>query len=228
MNENCGGDKPRIVDVPEFRVWRDGQGGDAGACLPDHPTGASRLQETLTPAFQPLTTRDPVDAGLPAPVMDTLFSTTDANVYAILDAAKCTGLPELLGESGLPHTCLFQGQALDDLGDVAPWLVALRPDAPFTRHLFSDDETDPPWFLWNKELALFLHSPVSLDEVRAHFRHFTKVSDAQGKSYFFRFYDARSLPGYLRTLEPEKRLRFFGPVVRFFCPAGTALHMIER
>lgn len=43
--------------------------------------------------------------------------------YAVLDAAKIPNLPELLAASQLPHRCLLQGQAFENLANVAPWLV---------------------------------------------------------------------------------------------------------
>lgn len=45
--------------------------------------------------------------------------------FAILDGAKIGNLPEVLTASGLPHRCLFQGDAFDTLGDAAPWIVQL-------------------------------------------------------------------------------------------------------
>ena len=51
-----------------------------------------------------------------------IFAET-VRTYAILDAAKAPGLPELLAASELEHRCLFKGDTYEELKDVAPWIV---------------------------------------------------------------------------------------------------------
>jgi len=119
--------------------------------------------------------------------------------------------------------CLFQGAARDELRDVAPWIVELNPTADLTRALLSRDDRDPPWFLWDKEMTIFLRSSETLENVRRHFRKFTKVQDEDGKVFYFRFYEPEILPGYLAGLNSEKRRAFMGPVAQIWCPTGRAL-----
>lgn len=111
--------------------------------------------------------------------------------YALLDAAKVFGLPERLAASGLEHRCLFIGQALTDFADVAPWLIRLEPDAPFTRSLFVTG--DAPWQLWDKEPGIVMRSPAGLDELWRHFRKFVKIRGPEGAWLYFRFWDGRML-----------------------------------
>lgn len=47
-------------------------------------------------------------------------SAAPLQAYAILDASKVTGLPDLLETSGLEYGCLFKGDAYDEMKDVAP------------------------------------------------------------------------------------------------------------
>ncbi|MDP0925656.1 DUF4123 domain-containing protein [Paracoccus onubensis] len=107
--------------------------------------------------------------------------------YAILDAAKVTNLPELLGASGLEHRCLFKGNAYDDLKDVAPWLVRLEEGNDFTRRLF----TGPDGIngLWDKEPGIYVRSRGILDEIFRHFRKFTRLRDKKDQWRYFRFWD---------------------------------------
>lgn len=107
--------------------------------------------------------------------------------YAILDAAKIPGLPELLIASGLEHRCLFQGGAYEELKDVAPWIVRLEESNNLTRNLFT--RSGAGWHLWDDEPGIYLRSRGTLDEMWGHFRKFTRVQDEQGKWFYFRFWE---------------------------------------
>lgn len=135
-------------------------------------------------------------------------------LYAILDAAKVTNLPELLESSKLHYECLFKGQAYEELKTVAPYIVELEEGNDFTRHLFSqprqDDGqpiTDPthsdnvPWFLWNKEPGIYIRSRAVLQELQHHFRKFTKTKmQEDGRQVLFKFNNPYVLSGYLRNI----------------------------
>lgn len=110
--------------------------------------------------------------------------------YAILDAAKMPYLlTGLLEASNLHFQCLFQGDAEEDLGEVPPYLVSIENENHFTKALFTD--LDPPAGLWSKDLGIFLRSRASFDELRRHFRRFTRVQDRGGKWRYFRFWEGR-------------------------------------
>ena len=118
------------------------------------------------------------------------FEVPPMGTYAILDAAK---MPYLLtGElehSSLQYQSLFQGDAQEELGEYAPYIVKLEDGNDFTRKLFTD--LKPPLGLWEKELGIFIRSRADLPTLRKHFRKFTKVQDENGKWYYFRFWEGR-------------------------------------
>lgn len=118
-----------------------------------------------------------------------LFGQADPalQTFALLDAARIPGLVEILAASDLGHRCLFVGDALDELGDVAPWLVELKPDHKFTQNLFTAD--DAPWAYWDAEPGIFLRAPGPLDAVRRHLRKSTRVPTESGDIQFFRFWE---------------------------------------
>lgn len=121
--------------------------------------------------------------------------------FAILDGAKIANLPEVLTASGLPHRCLFQGDAFDTLGDAAPWIVQLEADSSLTRQLFTKG-AEPTQF-WDREPGLYLRSPQDLDALWQHFRTFTRVRNSQGEWVVFRFWEPHVAQacleaGYLR------------------------------
>lgn len=133
---------------------------------------------------------------VPAALRDALFGQGELikgrailplHTYAILDAAKVMGLVEMLETSGLDHTCLFKGEAAQELRDVAPYLVRLEEANAFTRNLFT--KGDAGWQMWDREPGIYLRSQASLDELRRHFRKFTKAQDEHGKWLYFRFWD---------------------------------------
>ena len=113
--------------------------------------------------------------------------------YAILDAAKVSGLAETLENSDLPHDCLFANA--DDLGAVAPWLVQLEPDAALTRNLFT--RANGPPALWDADAGVLLRSRMALPALRAHLRRFTMAQTDAPEPVFFRFWDPRVMARYL-------------------------------
>lgn len=111
---------------------------------------------------------------------------------ALLDAAKHRFIPELLEASGLPHACLFQGQAAEAMRDVAPWLVALAPGHPLTRALFTDG--DGPADLWRCNLGPILRCAADFDEIRRQLRRFVRLRRAGSDEWlYFRFWEGHVL-----------------------------------
>ncbi len=120
--------------------------------------------------------------------LEEVFSFDEAHVYAVVDAAKVFGLPELLNASGLEHRFLYYGHAEEDWGDVAPWLVRLDPNHGLTRQFFLAGE-DEASLSFQKSVALFLISTEGFDAVSAHLRRFTKMKAEDGRVLMLRFYD---------------------------------------
>lgn len=137
--------------------------------------------------------------------------------FAILDAAKIHDLPELLIGSGLEHKCLFTGDALDELGHVAPWIVRLEDGNNFTRALFTQTDPPTPWTHWAKDAGIYLRSTASLEDLWAHFRKFTKVrveglpDDHRGAWQYFRFYDPEQAAIYFDAIRawPDRMAQFY-------------------
>ncbi|MCK2168554.1 DUF4123 domain-containing protein [Thalassospira xiamenensis] len=112
--------------------------------------------------------------------------------YAILDAAKMPYLlTSHLEESGLRYQSLFQGAAQKELAEQAPYLVELKQDNRLTRTLFTGP--DGACGLWEKEPGIYIRSRASFDDVRNHFRKFTRICDEKGKWYYFRFWEGANL-----------------------------------
>lgn len=137
--------------------------------------------------------------------------------FAILDAAKIPDFPEILTGSGLEHQCLFIGDALEELGHVAPWIVQLEDDNSFTRNLFTETDPPSPWTHWSKDAGIYLRSTASLADLCQHFRKFTKVrmdgipAGDRAAWQFFRFYDPEQAALYFDAIRgwPDRMAQFY-------------------
>lgn len=107
------------------------------------------------------------------------------------------------------------------MADIAPYLVELLPEHPFTRLLFTQSDHKAGSRLWGDQAASFIVSPLGLNALQAHLRLFAQIADQKtGRRLFFRFY----APEVLRTLVaglPEDRLGEIGRGIRrFICHDG--------
>ena len=139
------------------------------------------------------------------------------HVYAILDAARDVRIYPALLDADSDYCCLYRGDLAQELAEVAPYLVTLEPQAPFT-----------PWLLshgWGGSWGVFLASSAPLEVLRRHFRRFLMVYDEAGKPLYFRYYDPRVLRVYLPTCNATELDTVFGPVKRY-CVEGEDDHTL--
>jgi hypothetical protein len=167
-----------------------------------------------------------VPPGLRNPLFGQPADAPYLRTYAILDAAKIANLPLRLETAGLDHACLFQGKALQDLGNAGPWIVSLRDDNSFTRALFTaSGTTNPPGSLWDQEPGIYIRSALPIDTLRQHFRKFTRIPDDAGKWYLFRFWEAAYLADFLQNSPPSTLAHFFmdGQIAAIYAIADRAM-----
>lgn len=166
--------------------------------LPTQEQGPGILQADFIGAFTPLDDQFGVleKAYLPDGLEDVVF-VSGTFTYAVIDSAAVPGIINLAEADGLEARCLFTGDMEDDLGEVAPWIISLRPKTALTRYLFTEGRG--PWQLWRKPPILLVQTAASLDDLRAHLRKFTRVRTEDGAWLFFRFWE----PPVLRTLRKD-------------------------
>jgi hypothetical protein len=136
-----------------------------------------------------------------------LFTPEDQSAYAVLDGASVPDLQERLAAAKEDHCCLYRGELGPDLAEVAPYLVKLRRDSPFTQAIFTEG--------WGNHWGIFAVTPVGLEALRRHFRRFLRVRDHTGQVLYFRYYDPRVLRLYLPTCLRSEIATVYGPVSRF-------------
>ncbi|MHC4111575.1 MAG: DUF4123 domain-containing protein [Planctomycetota bacterium] len=139
-------------------------------------------------------------------LVEHLFSQFETNLYAVLDGASVPELPQILWEHEPENICLYRGELEPDMAEVAPYLVKLEYDHPFTKLVC---ETG-----WGKHWGIFVITPVEVDirAMRQHFRKFLMVYDPDGELIYFRYYDPRVLRVYLPTCNAEDINIVFGPI----------------
>jgi hypothetical protein len=133
----------------------------------------------------------------------------DMPAYAILDGARNELLlGQLHGDDAPRWRCLFAGELEPDMAAVAPYLVELEPDAPWTKRLLGEG--------WGQNFGIFLTSELALPPLWRHLRNQVRVYGPDLEPLFFRFYDPRVLRGWLPTCDARQLAEFFGPVRFFF------------
>ncbi|WP_237402715.1 DUF4123 domain-containing protein [Rhodovulum sulfidophilum] len=98
--------------------------------------------------------------------------------------------------------CLFEQDAQEMLGDVAPYLVALDHAPELLRRLFT--RSDQTTALWGRETAVILRSDAGIVSLRRHLRRFTQIPDMEGKPRFLRFYDPVVMGHILTGLKDDE------------------------
>jgi hypothetical protein len=141
--------------------------------------------------------------------------------YTILDGAACEDLIPMLEEHDPDHCCLYAGDLDDDVEEVAPYLIRLEADHPFTAWLIES--------IGHKPWGIFFKAPSTLRELRKHFRQFLIVKGPEGESLYFRFYDPRVFSTFLPTCDPDQIEDLFGPVAVFISGAeGKAIQSFHE
>ena len=145
-----------------------------------------------------------------------LFTVNGTYVYAILDGASIPDLLDRLYGDTPPaqHECLFLGTLEPDMIAVAPYLVRLDPQAPFTDWLIDSG--------WGRHWGIYARSRLDFQSIRYHFRSLTAIYDEAGQRYrCFRYYDPRVLRSILPSCQEPQLAEMFGPVEAYLLEGDT-------
>jgi hypothetical protein len=128
--------------------------------------------------------------------------------YALIDAAQDSSIAINLEAFNSPARCLFDGDVADDLAEVGPWLVEL------TRF---DDAWD--WFAeagYGKNWGILMHSRLELPRLKTQLKRFLKITDENGKSFFFKYYRPKHLNAYLPVFDAVQMESFMRGIETIF------------
>lgn len=147
----------------------------------------------------------------------TLWTQSDAHVYAVIDASQVPGLTEVLLKADiLGWDCLHRGALPPDEAAKAPYLVELKPNSPFTDWLLLDaSATMENW-------GVLVVSALGLRPLREHLRDLNEAQTPQGQRFTLRWYDRRILRVLLPSLSAPQLLQFFGPITAIAQPTPKA------
>lgn len=157
---------------------------------------------------------DRVDA-----IREKLYREEGGAIFAILDGASIPGLLQKLADEEPEHICLYRGDLEPDIEEVAPYLVRLEAEAPFTDWVIERG--------WGNHWGIFAESGGDLHQLRLHFRRFLTVHDPGGKPLLFRYYDPRVLRNFLPTCTPEDLAGLFGPVESYLMEDESGAAMLR-
>lgn len=122
--------------------------------------------------------------------------------HAIIDGAGCPELLDQLEMHQPEHDCLYRGALEPEVAQVAPWLVQLSHDDPFTDWLLAAG--------WGQAWFTLALGTEPLPLLRIHLRRLLKAQLPDGRIVYFRFYDPRVLRIYLPTCAPATVTRILG------------------
>jgi len=140
-----------------------------------------------------------------------LFADPNASVFALLDGASVAGLVQKLWETKPEHYCLFPGELEPDMAEVAPYVVKLDPDAPFTQWVMDG--------AWGNHWGVFAVAPATGRQMRGHCRSLVEVFGPDGDPMIFRYYDPRVLRTFLPTCQAQELNEMFGPTLTYWAEA---------
>jgi hypothetical protein len=127
----------------------------------------------------------------------------EGNYFAIVDCAREPDLLALINRVDEEFCAFDETREPDDLGETAPFLLALTPASHGLADVF--EET------WGRGHAVFLVSPRPFLEVYQHLISLV-TWDEQGNLGSARFWDPRRLGDHLARLTPVEGEDFFGPL----------------
>src|SRR5687767_2130364 len=93
-----------------------------------------------------------------AGIAGVLFGKSETPVFTVLDGASAPGLVKKLYELEPEHCCLYRGELPPDMASVAPYLVKLEPDDPFTELVCTEG--------WGAHWGIFASSTATLRALR--------------------------------------------------------------
>jgi pSer/pThr/pTyr-binding forkhead associated (FHA) protein len=144
---------------------------------------------------------------------------TQANLYAVLDAAREPTVIARLKASGEEHASLYDGEQGEELSAFGPWLVKLPPDKPLLEQLVRDG--------WGKSWGVYLTCRLPFKEVRRHLRQFLLAKLPDGRQVCFRYYDPRVLRTYFPTCTAAEAAAFVGPIDRYLVESADDAELSE-
>lgn len=118
-------------------------------------------------------------------------------IYLLIDAARSAEIVPVIEALSDTAQCLFDGEAREDLGHLAPWLVPLDRSSAVLE-----------WFVetcLGKDRGIFLQAGPVARHVKSSLKRSLMVTDETGREMFFKFYRPSVLRSYFPELSADQR-----------------------
>lgn len=130
-------------------------------------------------------------------------------LFAVLDAARNEGIPDLLEHLDIPYRSLYHGPEGDALAPVAPYLAELTRHPNAARRLLQEG--------WGDARGMFLSATGTLVALRRHLRRLLLAELGEDRErVLFRFYDPRVLRAILPVCTDHQKRILFGEAIECF------------
>ena len=130
-------------------------------------------------------------------------ASSEAPLYAVVDAARDARILQLLRESVDEYRSLYEGLAGEPFAHVAPYIVRLDPDSHLCESLVREG--------WGRRWGFFATCRAPLRELRRQLRRLLVVRNEETRSrMYFRFYDPAVLRVFVEASTPLQRSELFG------------------
>lgn len=145
-----------------------------------------------------------------------LWTQTDARVYAVISAAEVPGLLNQLTQQNVAGwDGLHRGALPPDEAAKATYVAELRAESPFTDWLLgAASATLPNW-------GVLVVSTQGLRAMREHLRSLADAQTPQGQRFVLRWFDRPVLKALLPSLSPAQLQTFFGDSSAIVVPAAS-------
>ncbi|MDR0332282.1 MAG: DUF4123 domain-containing protein [Dysgonamonadaceae bacterium] len=121
--------------------------------------------------------------------------------YVLIDGALWGNDLRKAKQKNKNRCSLYKGATGKELDSAAPYLFCVEADSEFEKWV---KEQDPA-----KRHVMWLHSSVTLEELRKHFRRFLRMKNEKGTYIYFRFYSPRVFNCVFPHLTEVQRCDFF-------------------
>jgi pSer/pThr/pTyr-binding forkhead associated (FHA) protein len=173
---------------------------------PPPPPPIERVPPPTPPAeVIPAAALDSYEAATPDGRLLHILSNQPQTLMALIDAIHDAQVLELLRNTREEYQSLYRS---DKNASIAPYLVRLPPRSELLKQMIQRG--------WGHQWGVYLTSPLSLPELREHFRTSLMVSMPDGMELFSRFYDPIFFRTFLQTCTADEADKFFGPITSYF------------
>jgi hypothetical protein len=153
----------------------------------------------------PAAALDSYEAATPDGRLLHILSNQPQTLMALIDAIHDAKVLELLRNTREEFQSLYRSEQNPK---IAPYLVRLPPRSELLKQMIQRG--------WGHQWGVYLTCPLSLPELREHFRTSLMVSMPDGMELFSRFYDPIFFRTFLQTCTADEAAKFFGPITSYF------------